>query len=109
MKEVDPQVRAASRKAIVKYGAARVVLFIALTAIIQLIAVAMSTPVPLVFTALLALFVALPLSMLIFSSWRIEATEALAEYSRQRREHKEWVQRELAGRGEADAETAVRS
>ena len=47
---------------------------------------------------MLALFVALPLSMLVFTKWRVEATESLAEYSRQRKERKEWIQRELAGR-----------
>ena len=62
-------------------------------------AVVIDAPIPLVFTALLALFVALPLSMLVFSQWRLEATQSIAEYSRQRQEHKAWVQRELSGRG----------
>ena len=62
-------------------------------------AVVLDAPIPLVFTALLALFVALPLSMLVFSQWRLEATQSIAEYSRQRQEHKAWVQRELSGRG----------
>lgn len=94
----DPALRAKSRKAVLKYGLARVLLFIVLTAVIQAIAMAIDAPVPLIFSALLALFVALPLSMLIFTGWRVEATESLAEYSRQRAEHKAWVQRELSGR-----------
>ena len=65
----DPELRRKSRIAMVKYGLARI-----------------------------ALFVALPLSMLVFTKWRVEATESLAEYSRQRKERKEWIQRELAGR-----------
>mgnify|MGYP002651722536 CR=1 FL=1 len=52
--------------------------------------------------ALLALFVALPLSMLIFKKWRIEATQTLAEYSAQRKAHKRWVQAELEGRAAQD-------
>ncbi|MDN5741132.1 DUF4229 domain-containing protein, partial [Corynebacterium casei] len=68
----------------------------------QTLAVLIDAPIPLVFTALLALFVALPLSMLIFSKWRLEATESIAEYSRQRQEHKAWVQRELSGRADGD-------
>ena len=88
----DPALRAKSRRAVIKYGLARLGLFIGLTVVIQ----------TLVFTALLALFVALPLSMLIFSKWRLEATESIAEYSRQRQEHKAWVQRELSGRADGD-------
>ncbi|QCB27633.1 DUF4229 domain-containing protein [Corynebacterium endometrii] len=96
--KVDPELKKSSRIAVIKYGLARLVLFIALTVIIQAIAMAIDAPIPLPFSAFLALFVALPLSMLIFTSWRMEATSSLAELSRQRREHKEWVQRELSGR-----------
>lgn len=96
----DPELRAKSRRAVIKYGLARLGLFIVLTIVIQTVAVLIDAPIPLVFTALLALFVALPLSMLVFSKWRTEATVSLAEYSRQRQEHKAWVQRELSGRGE---------
>ncbi|OFS22955.1 hypothetical protein HMPREF3067_02395 [Corynebacterium sp. HMSC04H06] len=90
--------RSASRKAMAKYGLARLVLFLVLTAVIQGLAMLIGAPVPLIFSALLALFLALPLSMLIFTKWRLEATNSLAEYSRQRKAHKAWVQRELAGR-----------
>ena len=98
----DPELRKKSRRAVVKYGLARLALFIILTVVIQVVAVAIDAPIPLVFTALLALFVALPLSMLIFSQWRMDATQSLAEYSRQRQEHKAWVQRELSGRGDSE-------
>ena len=97
----DPELRRRSRKALWKYGLARVVLFIALTAVIELLAVAIVSPTPILMAALLALFVALPLSMLIFKNWRIEATQTLAEYSAQRKAHKQWVQAELEGRAEA--------
>ena len=96
--QLDPALKHRSRVALWKYGAARVVLFIVLTAVIQLLAMAVLGAFPLLVSALLALFVALPLSMLIFSKWRVEATQSLAEYSAQRKAHKQWVQAELAGR-----------
>src|SRR5699024_1230833 len=98
----DPELRKKSRRAVVKYGLARLALFVVLTIVIQTVAVVNDAPIPLVFTALLALFVALPLSMLIFSQWRMEATQSIGEYSQQRKEHKAWEQRELSGRGGSD-------
>ena len=94
----DPQLRRRSRVALWKYGIARVLLFIVLTVVIQLLSMVIGFPIPVLISALLALFVALPLSMLIFSTWRVEATQTLAEYSAQRKAHKAWVQSELAGR-----------
>lgn len=94
----DPELRRRSRAALWKYGLARVLLFVVLTAVIEAIAIAANFPIPLLLAALLALFVALPLSMLVFNKWRVEATQTLAEYSAQRKAHKEWVQAELAGR-----------
>lgn len=96
--ELDPALRARSRRAIAKYGAARVALFIVLTIVIQGIVMLVDAPVPLLMSALLALFVALPLSMLLFTRWRVEATQTLAQYSAQRKAHKKWVQEQLAGR-----------
>ena len=98
----DPELRRRSRAALWKYGLARVVLFIALTAVIEILAIAIGFPIPVLIAALLALFVALPLSMLIFKKWRIEATQPLAEYSAQRKAHKRWVQAELEGRAAQD-------
>ncbi|APT86064.1 MULTISPECIES: DUF4229 domain-containing protein [Corynebacterium] len=94
----DPQLRRRSRVALWKYGIARVLLFIVLAVVIQLLSMAVGFPIPVLISALLALFVALPLSMLVFSRWRVEATGTLAEYSAQRKAHKAWVQSELAGR-----------
>ena len=98
----DPELRRRSRAALWKYGLARVVLFIALTVVIELLSIAIDFPIPVLVAALLALFVALPLSMLIFKKWRIEATQTLAEYSAQRKTHKRWVQAELEGRAAQD-------
>lgn len=94
----DQALRRRSRIAVAKYGLARLGLFVALTAVIQGIVVLVDAPVPLIVSAMLALFVALPLSMLVFTKWRVEAVETLARYSAQRKAHKAWVQQELAGR-----------
>ena len=55
-------------------------------------------PVPLIMSALLALIVAFPLSMLIFTKQRVAATEALAQWKAQRTAHKQWIEDELAQR-----------
>lgn len=95
----EPQInRGPAVKAVTKYGLARLGIFLVLTALIHLAAVALDAPVPIIFSAMLALFVAMPLSMLIFTRWRVEATEALAELSEQRKARRNWVQRELNDR-----------
>ncbi|MGO1734097.1 MAG: DUF4229 domain-containing protein, partial [Corynebacterium casei] len=48
----DPELRAKSRRAVIKYGLARLGLFIGLTVVIQTLAVLIDAPIPLVFTAL---------------------------------------------------------
>lgn len=80
------------------YGLDRLLLFIALTVVIQLAAVLIGAPVPVIMSALLALIVAFPLSMLLFKRHRIEANEAVAELKRQRQARKDWIQTELAER-----------
>ena len=55
-------------------------------------------PVPVIMSALLALIVAFPLSMLLFKRHRLEANEAVAELKRQRAARKDWIQAELAER-----------
>ncbi|KXI19438.1 hypothetical protein HMPREF3227_00452 [Corynebacterium sp. CMW7794] len=94
----DPELRKKSRRAMVKYGLARLGLFLVLTVIIHGIVLLVNAPVMLLISAMLALFLALPLSMLMFTRWRVEATESLAAYSAQRKAHKAWVEQELAGR-----------
>jgi len=96
--QLDPQTRKQATRAMLKYGAARLGLFLGLTIVIQALAVLIGAQVPLVVSALLALLVALPLSMLIFKKLRIETTEAVAKLAQQRKARKEWVNRELAGR-----------
>lgn len=96
--QVDPQTRSRANKAAAVYGLYRLLLFIALTVVIQGLALLIGAPVPLIMSALLALIVAFPLSMLIFTKQRVEATEAMATWKAQRTARKQWIQDELAER-----------
>lgn len=96
--QLDPEVRKRANRAALKYGLARLGLFVVLTVIIQVLAALIDAPVPLVMSALLALILAFPLSMLLFSQMRTEATQAVAAWTQQRRAQKEWVRRELESR-----------
>lgn len=96
--QVNPEAKSRANKAVAIYGLDRLLLFIALTVVIQLAAVLIGAPVPVIMSALLALIVAFPLSMLLFKRHRIEANEAVAELKRQRQAHKDWIQTELAER-----------
>lgn len=95
---LDTDVRKRANRAALTYGALRLLLFIVLTVVIQSIALLIDAPIPLVMSALLALIVAFPLSMLIFSKQRVAATEAMATWNEQRRARKQWVTDELADR-----------
>lgn len=94
----DPALKKKRNRALLKYGLARLGLFVLLTVVIQGLAYLIGAPVPLVISTLLALIVAFPLSMLIFRRLRAEATETVGELSRQRRAYREWVKQELAER-----------
>lgn len=96
--EVDPRARSRANKAAAVYGLYRLLLFLGLTIVIQLLAVLVGAPVPLIMSALLALIVAFPLSMLVFKKQRVEATMALAQFKQQRQARKDWIQAELAER-----------
>lgn len=96
--QVDPEAKSRANKAVAIYGLDRLLLFIALTVVIQLAAVLIGAPVPVIMSALLALIVAFPLSMLLFKRHRIEANEAVAELKHQRQARKDWIQSELAER-----------
>ena len=80
------------------YGLDRLLLFIGLTVVIQLLAMLIGAPVPVIMSALLALIVAFPLSMLMFKRHRLEANAAVAELKAQREARKDWIQSELAER-----------
>ncbi|WP_293830600.1 DUF4229 domain-containing protein [uncultured Corynebacterium sp.] len=96
--QVDPEAKSRANKAVAIYGLDRLLLFIGLTVVIQLLAVLIGAPVPVIMSALLALIVAFPLSMLLFKRHRLEANEAVAELKRQRQARKDWIQSELAER-----------
>mgnify|MGYP002654001851 FL=1 len=96
--QVDPEAKSRANKAVAIYGLDRLLLFIGLTVVIQLLAVLIGAPVPVIMSALLALIVAFPLSMLLFKRHRIEANEAVAELKHQRQARKDWIQSELAER-----------
>ena len=96
--QVNPEAKSRANKAVAIYGLDRLLLFIALTVVIQLAAVLIGAPVPVIMSALLALIVAFPLSMLLFKRHRIEANEAVAELKHQRQARKDWIQSELAER-----------
>lgn len=96
--ERDPQVRKQARLSVLKYGAARFGLFVALTIVIQLLSAAIVAPLPIAITALLALIVAFPLSVFLFKNLRLETTAAVAEWDAQRKACKAWVKQELSSR-----------
>ena len=80
------------------YALARIVVFLVLTVVIQLAANLIGAPVPILISALLALIVALPLSMLLFTGLRLQVTREMAQWSDERRRHKRYVAEQLAGR-----------
>lgn len=96
--QVNPEAKSRARKAVAIYGLDRLLLFIGLTVVIQLLAVLVGAPVPVIMSALLALIVAFPLSMLMFKRHRLEANAAVAELKAQRAARKDWIQSELAER-----------
>ncbi|WP_297186014.1 DUF4229 domain-containing protein [uncultured Corynebacterium sp.] len=83
---------------VVLYGLARLLLFVVLTVVIQGISMLVGVPFPLMISALLALIVAFPLSMFLFKGLRLRVTQELAEWDRQRKEHKKWMNEELSKR-----------
>ena len=95
---IDPAIKAQARKNVLLYGAARFLLFIVLTIVIQTTALLIDTPVPIVISAMLALMVAMPLSFFLFPQLRVRAAEAVAQWSAQRKAYKEWIKTELSSR-----------
>ncbi len=96
--QVNPEAKSRATKAVAIYGLDRLLLFIGLTVVIQLLAMLVGAPVPVIMSALLALIVAFPLSMLMFKRHRLEANAAVAELKAQREARKDWIQSELAER-----------
>ncbi|AKK04702.1 putative DUF4229 family protein [Corynebacterium mustelae] len=94
----DPRLAKQARTSVLLYGLARLGLFITLTMCIQLLALAIGAPVPIYISAMLALIVALPLSVFVFKGLRVRATKAVADWDMQRKAYKQWVKSELSSR-----------
>ena len=80
------------------YGLARLVLFLAVFAVLVGIIVLFEIQIPLAILAVLALIVAMPASVFLFPSLRTRANEGVAVWDSNRRAHKEYVRRQLAER-----------
>lgn len=82
------------------YGLARLLLFLVLTFVIHSIVIllGMANTFPLLISAMLALLLALPLSMLMFKNLRLRVTEQIAIRDAKRRAHKEQMRRQLQER-----------
>lgn len=95
-----PKLGGQAVKDIALYGLLRVVLFIILTLIIHsvVILLGMAAFFPLLISAMLALLVALPLSMVLFRKLRIRATQQLAAWDADRKAHKQQMRRQLEQR-----------
>lgn len=87
-------------KDIALYGLARVVVFVLLTVVIQTVAIlmGMGQSFPVLMSALLALIVALPLSMLLFRNLRLRVNDQIAVRDAGRRAHKERMRAQLEER-----------
>jgi hypothetical protein len=83
---------------ILLYGLARLLLFLVLTVVIAYGAYLVGAPMPLMISALLALIVALPLSMFLFKGLRRRVTTEMASWNEQRRAHKEYIKNQLEDR-----------
>lgn len=81
------------------YGLARVLLFAVILAALIGVVILVHVHIPVALLAVLALIIALPASMLLFTGMRTGANQAVAEWDANRKAHKEYVRRELADRG----------
>lgn len=96
--ELDTRLRNRAWRDMSLYVVARVALFVVLTFVIKGAALLIDSPVPLLICALLALMIAFPLSLLVFTGLRDRVTSEMAEWDSQRKAHKKWVADELARR-----------
>ena len=96
----QPKLSSSTKKDVALYGLARLLLFIVLTAIIHgiVLAMGMAQSFPLLMSALLALILALPLSMLLFRKLRLRVNSEIARWDSDRRAHKEQMRRQLQER-----------
>lgn len=101
---VVPEEKAKLPKSAVKdvllYGFLRLVLFLVLTFVIHSIVIllGMAHTFPLLISAMLALLLALPLSMVMFRNLRLRVTEQIAIRDAKRKAHKDQMRRQLQER-----------
>lgn len=95
-----PKLSGEAKKNILMYGLLRLVMFLVLTFVIHSVVflLGMANFFPLLMSALLALILALPLSMFVFSSMRRKATEGVAEWDAARQQHKRELRQQLQER-----------
>ncbi|WP_295642394.1 DUF4229 domain-containing protein [uncultured Corynebacterium sp.] len=96
----QPKLSSSTKKDVLLYGLARLLLFVVLTALIHgiVMALGMAHTFPLLMSALLALILALPLSMLLFRKLRLRVNREIANWDADRRAHKEQMRRQLQER-----------
>nr|WP_282938955.1 DUF4229 domain-containing protein [Corynebacterium auriscanis] len=96
----QPKLASSTKKDVLLYGLARLLLFVILTAVIHgiVLALGMANSFPLLMSALLALILALPLSMLLFSKLRRRVNNEIAAWDADRRAHKDQMRRQLQER-----------
>lgn len=80
------------------YGLARLVLFLVLFLVLIGVVVLFEIQIPLAILAVLALIVAMPASVFAFPRLRERASEGVAVWDRNRREHKAYVREQLSAR-----------
>ncbi|WP_448851647.1 DUF4229 domain-containing protein [Corynebacterium sp. 335C] len=86
-------------KDVALYGLARLALFAVILLVLVGVVVLLHVRVPMAVLAVLALIIALPASMLLFTTLRVRANEGVAAWDANRRAHRDYVRRELAERG----------
>ena len=96
----QPKLSSSTKIDVALYGLARLLLFVVLTAVIHgiVLAMGMAHSFPLLMSALLALILALPLSMLLFRKLRLRVNGEIARWDADRRAHKEQMRRQLQER-----------
>ncbi len=95
-----PKLSGRAWRDVLLYAFLRVLLFVVLTVVIHsiVILIDLANFFPLLMSALLALILALPLSMLMFSKLRRRVTDQIAVWDAGRREHKRQLQAQLQDR-----------
>src|SRR5699024_3394757 len=95
---VTKEKRSKAFKGIFWYGLARLVLFLAIFALMIVVLYLFGVYMPAALTAVFALIIALPVSVLMFPNLRMSANESVAQWSDARRAHKEYLREQLAER-----------